>query len=168
MSAMKRPLFLLAGLAFAALPARADMPAADPLFAAQLSDLADKPATLAAYKGKPLIVNFWARWCVPCRKEIPELNRARAQHRKAGAEVIGLALEDQPDAVKEFAKAYDIEYPVLLAKDNGIPLMQSLDNPKAGLPFTLALDRRGKVVYKKLGGMSGAEVDAAFAAALGH
>jgi peroxiredoxin len=146
--------------------AQADMPASEPLFAATLRDLDDKPAALANWRGKPLVVNFWARWCGPCRVEIPELNKARAKYKARGAEVLGIGLEDKPEAVREFAKAYEMDYPVLLAKEQGIPLMQALGNTKAGLPFTLAIDRHGKVVYKKLGGMSGADVDAAFAAAL--
>lgn len=151
-------------LLFVAGNAVADTPASAPLFAATLTDLDDKPVAVAGYKGKPLVVNFWARWCGPCRAEIPELVAARAKYKARGVEVLGIGLEDKPDAVREFAKAYDMDYPVLLAKDNGIALMQALGNPKAGLPFTLAVDRGGKVVYLKLGGMKAADVEAAFAA----
>lgn len=156
----------LAALLFVAGRALAeDMPSSAPLFAATLSDLDDKPAAVAAWKGKPLVVNFWARWCGPCRAEIPELSKARAKH-KGRVEVLGLGLEDKPDAVREFAKAYEMDYPVLLAKDQGIALMQALGNQRAGLPFTLAVDKRGNVVYKKLGAMKAADVEAAFDAAL--
>jgi peroxiredoxin len=155
-------LLLAAGQALA----QAEMPSSDPLFAATLHDLDDKPAALANWRGKPLVVNFWARWCGPCRVEIPEFLKARAKYKARGAEVLGLGLEDKPEAVREFAKAYEMDYPVLLAKEQGIALMQALGNPKAGLPFTLAIDRRGKVVYKKLGGMKPADIEAAFDAAL--
>ena len=154
-------LLLVAGQAVA----QAEMPSSAPLFAATLQDLDDKPAALANWKGKPLVVNFWARWCGPCRAEIPELIKARAKYKARGVEVLGLGLEDKAEAVREFAKAYEMDYPVLLAKEQGIALMQALGNAKAGLPFTLAVDRRGNIVYKKLGGMSAADVDAAFAAA---
>ena len=154
-------LLLVAGQALAQEP----MPSSAPLFAATLSDLDDKPAALSVWKGKPLVVNFWARWCGPCRAEIPELSKVRAKH-KGRVEVLGLGLEDKADAVREFAKAYEIDYPVLLAKDQGIPLMQALGNVRAGLPFTLAVDKRGNVVYKKLGAMKAADVEAAFDAAL--
>ena len=162
MRAYALALLFAAGAAFA----QNDLPAAAPLFAAALADLDDKPAAVAAYKGRPLVVNFWARWCAPCREEFPELIRARARNKARGAEVLGIAIEDKTDAVREFAKAYEIDYPVLLAKDNGIALMQALGNARAGLPFTLALDRDGRVVYTKLGGMKRADVEAAFAAAL--
>lgn len=154
-------LLLVAGQALA----QAEMPSSAPLFAATLQDLDDKPAALANWKGKPLVVNFWARWCGPCRAEIPELIKARAKYKARGVEVLGLGLEDKAEAVREFAKAYEMDYPVLLAKEQGIALMQALGNAKAGLPFTLAVDRRGNIVYKKLGAMSAADVDAAFAAA---
>lgn len=162
---MKLPLLALLLAAGQAL-AQVEMPSSAPLFAATLQDLDDKPAALAVWRGKPLVVNFWARWCGPCRAEIPELSKARAKYKAHGVEVLGLGLEDKPEAVREFAKAYEIDYPVLLAKEQGIALMQALGNAKAGLPFTLAVDRRGKIVYKKLGGMNAADVDAAFAAAI--
>ena len=80
--------------------------------------------------------------------------------------MLGIGLEDKAELVREFAKAYEMDYPVLLAKDQGVALMQALGNPKAGLPFTLAIDRHGKVVYKKLGAMKTADIEAAFDAAL--
>lgn len=137
-----------------------------PLFAATLTDTDDKPAELARYKGRPLVVNFWARWCGPCREEIPHLVSERARHKDHGLEVIGIAIEDKAEPVRDFAKAYDMDYPVLIAKDRGIPLMQALGNSRAGLPYTLVLDRQGKVIASKLGPMTKDEMAAAFAAAL--
>ena len=163
------PLRRLAALAFAlaalAGPAAAGLPASAPLFAATLSDLDDQPQAFAAYKGRPLVINFWARWCPPCRQEIPEFVKARVRHKGSGVEVLGIAIEAQAAAVRDFAKAYEMDYPLLLAKDNGIALMQALGNEQGGLPFTLAVDRRGVVVYQKLGAMTAADIDAAFAAA---
>jgi thiol-disulfide isomerase/thioredoxin len=143
-----------------------DLPPAEPLFAATLSDVADKQVAMSAYKGKPLIVNFWARWCAPCREEIPELSKARAKYKARGLEVIGIAIEDKPDAVREFAKAYEIDYPVVLAKSKGLSMMQALGNTRAGLPFTVAINRRGEIVASKLGAMNRADLDAAAEAAL--
>lgn len=146
--------------------AQESMPSAAPLFAATLHDLDDKPVAMSAFQGRPLLVNFWARWCGPCKEEIPELIKARAKLKGKGLEVVGIAIEDNAGAVRDYAKAYEIDYPVLLAKDKGIPLMQALGNPKAGLPYTLAIDRNGRVVYKKLGLLKKADMDAALDAVL--
>jgi thiol-disulfide isomerase/thioredoxin len=138
----------------------------EPLFAATLAGVDDKPLALETFRGKPLIVNFWARWCAPCRVEIPELARAQEKYRKRGLLVLGIGLEDKAESVRDFMKAYEMNYTVLLARDKGIPLMQALGNARAGLPFTVAIDRRGEIVATKLGAMSRTEIDAAGEAAL--
>ncbi len=131
----------------------------DPLFASTHKDLDDKTLAQARYKGKPLIVNFWARWCGPCRAEIPELIKVRQAH-KGKLEVLGIGLEDKAEPAKEFAKAYDMDYPVFVAKDKGIPLMQALGNSKGGLPYTLFIDRHGQVIGQKMGLVRKADLDA--------
>ena len=141
------------------------MPSSAPLFADTLNDLDDKPVALEGYRGKPLIVNFWARWCGPCRVEIPELIAIRRAN-KGKLEVLGIGIEDKADAAKEFAKAYEMDYPVFVARDKGIPLMQALGNTKGGLPFTIVIDRNGQVVQKKMGIMKKADLDAAAELAL--
>jgi len=163
---LKKLLPALVFALFAALtagPSVADeLLASGPLFAATLSDLDDKPVALERYKGKPLVVNFWARWCGPCRAEIPELIKFRAAH-KGKIEVLGIGIEDKAEPAKEFAKAYEMDYPVLIAKEKGIPLMQALGNSKGGLPYTLFIDRNGQVVQKKMGLIRKADLDAAAA-----
>jgi peroxiredoxin len=156
---------LLIGLLLLPCWSYAQEPAPEILFETALVDFADQPATLANFRGKPLVVNFWARWCGPCRTEIPDLIAERARVKKTGLQVVGIALDDKPDAVRSFAKAYDIDYTVLVAKDGGIDLLRQLDNPQAGLPYTLVINRSGKVVARKLGPMSRAEMAAAFKAA---
>ena len=141
------------------------MPSSALLFEATLNDLDDKPVALERYRGKPLIVNFWARWCGPCRVEIPELIAIRQAH-KGKLEVLGIGIEDKADAAKEFARAYEMDYPVFVAKDKGIPLMQALGNTKGGLPFTIVIDRNGQVVQKKMGIMKKADLEAAAELAL--
>ncbi len=137
-----------------------------PLFAATLTGLDDQPVALAQWRGKPLIVNFWARWCGPCRTEIPELIKLRKQYQGKGLEVVGIGIEDKTEPARDFAKAYEMDYPVVLGKDKGLDLMRTLGNAKMGLPFTVAIDRQGKVVVVKLGGIKGEELVAAAEAAL--
>jgi thiol-disulfide isomerase/thioredoxin len=160
-----RGFWLLLGLCCASL-AQAQAGNADALFAATLTGLDDQPAALAQWRGKPLVVNFWARWCGPCKVEIPELIKLRKQYRAKGLEVLGIAIEDRAEPVRDFAKAYEMDYPLLLAKDKGLALMQALGNNKMGLPFTVAIDRSGKLVHVKLGGIQAEELAAAAEAAL--
>lgn len=154
---------LLAPLVFAlisTLTVAEEMPSSAPLFDATLNNLDDKPVALERYKGKPLVVNFWARWCGPCRAEIPELIKFRNAH-KGKIEILGIGIEDKAEPAKEFAKAYEMDYPLFVAKEKGIPLMQALGNSKGGLPYTLFIDRNGQVVQKKMGLIKKADLDTA-------
>lgn len=139
---------------------------ADRLFSAVLTGTDDRPVALESFRGKPLIVNFWARWCGPCRVEIPELAKTHDKYQKRGLVVLGIGLEDKAESVRDFMKAYEMNYPVLLAKGKGIELMQALGNPKAGLPFTIVIDRHGEIVGSKLGVMKKNDLEAAAEAAI--
>ena len=150
----------LALVAFAAPAAGAeDLPSADPFFALTLDDTRDKPVALESLRGKPVIVNFWARWCGPCREEIPELVRAHRKHKAKGLAIAGIALEEDTAKVREFATAYKMSYLVLMARDRGLEIMNSLGNDRAALPYTLAIDREGKVVEKKVGVLKPGDLD---------
>ncbi|MEW6294548.1 MAG: TlpA disulfide reductase family protein [Pseudomonadota bacterium] len=137
-----------------------------PLFAATLQDIDNRPVALADFRGQPLIVNFWARWCGPCREEIPELIALAQANRAKGLKVIGIGLEYNSENVKDFVKAYEMDYTLLFAPVEGISLMRALGNGRAAVPFTLAIDRNGRVVMHRLGQASRAELAAAVRAAL--
>lgn len=142
----------------------AELPSSAPLFVASTVDTDGKPFALESLRGKPMVVNFWARWCGPCRKEIPDLVEMDAKYRSKGLVIVGVAIEDADsrEAVRDFAKAYEVDYRVLLAGvGKGVDLMKGLGNDKSGLPFTVVIDRNGKMVTKKLGAMSKAEMEAA-------
>ncbi len=160
-----KPLLILLIVLLSAVARAEKAPAPDltPLFAATVWDLAGQPYALAKLRGKPLVVNFWARWCGPCRVEIPELTRVQQRLKDRGLVVVGIGLETSPDTVQDFARAYEMDYTVLLAKDRGVALMQALGNPTGGLPYTLVVDADGRLVAKKLGLMSKTELDAALA-----
>ena len=135
---------------------------AEAFFASTFTGIDGQPLAMAQFRGRPLIVNFWARWCGPCREEIPELVKLRAEQAADGIEVIGVAIEalDKIEAVRDFAKAYDMRYPVVLAAKEGIPLMKALGNPLAGLPFTVYIGRDGKPVGSKMGLVRRADLEA--------
>ncbi|MBW7900800.1 MAG: TlpA family protein disulfide reductase [Rhodocyclaceae bacterium] len=159
-----RPLLLALAVFLAPLPAFADAASAAPFFAAAAVDADNRPVALDALRGKPLVVNFWARWCGPCRKEIPDLVEMDARYRGKGLVVVGLAIEDADsrEAVRDFARAYEVDYRIVLAGvGKGVELMKALGNDKAGLPFTVVIDRSGRIAAKKLGAMSKAEMEAA-------
>ncbi len=144
-----KPLILAAALTLSAGAALAAD--GDAVYGTHYPDLQGKPTALATLRGKPAVVNFWARWCAPCRQEIPELNAlaARAGDRLA---VVGIALEDHSANAIDFARAYEIAYPVAFAgAGGGIALMKALGNELGGLPFTVVLDAEGQVVYRKTG-----------------
>lgn len=142
-------------------------PASAPLFTATMTDAERRTVALERYRGKPLIVNFWARWCPPCREEIPELKRIQAIEGEQGLEVIGIGIEDDHEGVLHFAKANAMNYPVLLTGNQGNTLMKALGNDTLALPYTLAIDREGRIVGRKLGLMRRADLETLANAALG-
>jgi thiol-disulfide isomerase/thioredoxin len=149
---------LLAAMSSLAMGAGQAVPEA--FFATTLNDPTDKPVAFERYRGKALVVNFWARWCAPCRQEIPELITF-AKTYKGKIEVIGIGIEDRAEPIRLFAKSNNIDYPLFIAGDKGIPLMQSLGNSFGGLPFTLFIDHNGRIISGKLGMIKKADLDAA-------
>ncbi|MDD5029703.1 MAG: TlpA disulfide reductase family protein [Rhodoferax sp.] len=113
--------------------------------------------TTALFRGKPLLVNFWATWCPPCVEELPLLNAFYRQHAANGWQIIGLAL-DQAAPVRRFLKQQPLAFPVALAGFAGVELSRSLGNINGGLPFSVVFDPSGTLVYRKLGKLSKADL----------
>jgi thiol-disulfide isomerase/thioredoxin len=104
--------------------------------------------SLAAWRGRPLVVNFWATWCPPCVKELPIFDRF---HREQQAwAVIALAI-DGPAQVRDFLRRVPVSLPVGIAAVGGGELMRALGNTQGGLPFTLLVDARDRVAWRHLG-----------------
>ncbi|MBS0380259.1 MAG: TlpA family protein disulfide reductase [Proteobacteria bacterium] len=114
-----------------------------------LPDLAGHPVPLSRYRGKLVLINFWAPWCEPCRREIPLLQKIGRDHAAKGFEVVGIALDHPPD-VEKYAKEHDIHYPVLIAEKNALEAAQAFGMDTV-LPFTVFADRAGHVVTLKVG-----------------
>lgn len=111
-------------------------------FEASLPDLQGSEVAMAQFKGQPLVVNFWATWCPPCVKEIPDLNRLAAKHTQA--RFIGVAV-DTADNVRDFIQTVPIEYASVIAGHQGIDLVRALGNAAGGLPFTVLFRADGQV-----------------------
>jgi len=114
----------------------------------KLFDMDDKERTLADYKGKPIIVNFWATWCPPCRKEIPSMNRAWHKIKDEGIAMIAINVGESADEVFAFTGEYPIDFTVLLDQSG----MVSTTWPVRGLPTTFVVDTEGNLVYQAIGG----------------
>lgn len=114
-----------------------------------LPDLQGVPHVLADWRGRPLMVNFWATWCEPCRREIPLLKALRRENAANHLEVVGIAL-DHPDSVRKFAKELGIDYPVLVGEQGGLEAVTAFGVDTV-LPFTVFADAQGRIVTLTIG-----------------
>lgn len=133
---------------------------AEPFYVESYPDPEGRIFNLKDFRGQWVLVNFWARWCSPCRQEIPDLVAAYARYRERGLMVVGIALEDGAKNVADFARAYEINYPVLLAGlDNGLALAKALGNDKRGVPYSVVIDKSGSIVFSRAGVFKPGELD---------
>src|SRR5262249_17771533 len=103
---------------------------------------------LSEWKGRPLLINFWATWCDPCRREIPLLKTLRHERAAQGVEVVGIAV-DFRDAVQHYAQQMSIDYPVLVGEQDGLDAIASFGMDTV-FPFTVFADARGRIVTLKV------------------
>jgi thiol-disulfide isomerase/thioredoxin len=104
---------------------------------------------LAEWQGRPLVVNFWATWCEPCRREIPLLKALRREHAADRLEIVGIAV-DYRDDVRKYARTHGIDYPVLIGDQGGLGAATAFGVDTV-LPFSVFADRQGRVVTLKVG-----------------
>ena len=115
-----------------------------------LPDTAGKEQRLDQWRGKMLVVNFWATWCAPCREEMPEFIKAQAEWGPKGLQFVGIAV-DQADKIDQFAKEIGLNYPALVGGFGAMELSKTLGNNLMALPFTVVVDRQGAIVHTQLG-----------------
>lgn len=112
---------------------------------------------LASLRGQPLVLNFWATWCPPCVEELPMLSQFYQDQRARGWQVVGLAV-DQLSAVNDFLAKAPVAFPVAMAGMAGIALSKSMGNAGGALPYTVAVAANGRVVQRKMGRLSPADL----------
>ncbi len=111
----------------------------------------------ASFKGKPLLVNFWATWCPPCVEELPLLDGFYKQNASNGWQVLGLAI-DQPSAVRNFLAKKPLSFAIGLAGLDGTDLIKSMGNLSGALPFSVVFGRSGQLLHRKMGRVSAADL----------
>lgn len=134
-------------------PPAAPAPAAvipDRLPAVTLPDRAGQSRSLSEWDGRPLIINFWATWCAPCRREIPLLNSLAESYRAQGFEVIGIAVDFREEVLR-FVESTPIGYPVLIGEEDGLDAARAFGMDTVGLPFTVFADRSGRIATIHVG-----------------
>ncbi len=108
-----------------------------------LYNLHGKPTSLADFRGKVVVLDFWATWCPPCKREIPDFINLQKAYGSKGLQIVGIAL-DEPDKVVDFAQQNGMNYPVLLGDDAIAAKYGGID----GIPTTFLIDKQGKIVSR--------------------
>ena len=135
-----------------------DQKAAPALLAVELPDLDGKPQRIDQWRGRVLVVNFWATWCGPCREEMPQFIRAQRAEGDKGLQFVGIAV-DSADKVRGFNQELGVNYPTLIGGLGAIELSKTLGNELMALPFTVVLDRDGRIAHTQLGALKGDKLD---------
>jgi len=172
---MNRRLFIYSGVAVAAIAAGSyiyhsrapkvggsDLPddVGARLYSLSLPDLSGTVQPIAQWKGRPLVVNFWATWCAPCVKEMPEL---QALHEKyPDIQFVGIGV-DKVDNMRQFLQKVAVSYPLLVMGGGAVDTLRQLGNPTGGLPFTLIFNADGSLSRKILGQIKMDDLDRSLA-----
>ena len=125
-----------------------------------LADISGKPTKLSSFAGRPLMVNFWATWCAPCRREIPLLNKIRTQRQAQNAEIVGIAVDFRED-VLAFVKKVPLSYPLLIGEEDGLAAAEAFGMGMA-FPFSVFVDSQNRILTIKVGELHEDEANFAF------
>jgi len=135
------------------------------LLSASFPDLSGRKRRLSEWEGRPLLCNFWATWCAPCREELPLLDAAARENASISVQIVGIAIDSAANVTK-YLKSVPIGYTVLVAEGSAIGLMRALGNPSGVLPFSVTVDGTGRLRQRKLGAYSAKELRSDLAALL--
>jgi len=125
-----------------------------------LADLQGLQHNAHEWDGKVLILNFWATWCPPCRKETPMFVEMQEKYGATGLQFVGVAI-DSGDKVKDFIDTYGINYPILIGEDDAIDTAKRYGNRYGALPYTVVVDRHGQINFVQRGEMTREMVESA-------
>ncbi len=123
-----------------------------------LPDPEGKPHRLSDYRGRRLLLNFWASWCGPCLEEMPALDQAQQKFANHGAIVLGIAM-DEPDRVRVFLARHPVSYPILLGRLDAPSTSLQLGNKREILPFSVLVDADGRIIATHEGILSHAQLE---------
>lgn len=122
------------------------------------TDMDGNAFDLAAYKGKVLVLNFWATWCGPCRKEIPDFIQLQDEYGASGLQIVGIALDEQGGSiVKPFAEKFKVNYPIVIDAKSEIAAQYGQMN---AIPVTILVDRKGNIRSRQVGMRTRAQIEA--------
>lgn len=124
------------------------MPTTLPEFS--LQDRDGQMRSIRSWPGKSMIVNFWATWCAPCRREIPLLREIQQRHGPQGFQIVGVAVDFREDVLK-YANEIGIDYPILIGEQDGLEAVTKFGLGSLGFPFTVFTDAQGQIVLTHLG-----------------
>ena len=131
-------------------PAPAENAAPDRLPEFTLTDQDGNARSIHSWPGKSLIINFWATWCAPCRREIPLLKQIQDEHEASGFQVVGIAVDFRDDVLK-YAQEIGIDYPLLIGEQDGLEAISKFGISAAGFPFSVFTDSQSRIVLTHLG-----------------
>ncbi len=114
-----------------------------------VKDMNGADVKLADYKGKVVMLNFWATWCGPCKVEIPMFTELQTKYKDQGLAFLGISVDDAPEQLRPFAQEYRMNYPVLIG--DGRDDVQNAFGPMFGIPVTLLIARDGTICTRYLG-----------------
>lgn len=138
----------------------------DTLWKAAFKDLDGKAQPFEQWKGKTIVVYFWATWCAPCHKEAPHLSKIYEANKDKGLVIVGIAL-DNADKVREFVGKHKLTNQIVYAGTEGIQLGRDLGNSLGAIPFTVVIDKEGKIVETLRGDTPDGKIEAILAPLLG-
>lgn len=128
------------------------------LLALTLPDSSASGQSLSQWRGRILVVNFWATWCLPCRDEMPGFSRLHGKYAGKGVQFVGIAF-DSADKIKEFSSLTPVSYPLLVGSSALMPMTAELGDAVGGLPFTVIIGRDGSLLQTRLGMWKEAALD---------